>query len=638
MCEKGNIMERYFEQRSFTMNEPVEAKLVSVGDHGELIYADYNGMGGKLIDFSYAGYRNGEQPIPDVKVVKVIEAGELSDHTALIQGAIDEVSALPVEARGAILLKAGRYTITGTLKIGASGIVLRGEGQGDNGSILFDARAQEKVTTLTFAGCGSFVPVSGTKRDVVGTYTPAGEATLALSDVSAYHVGDPVCVVLTPNDLWVQTLGMDVIPGANTKQWVAANFVMTYERWIVGIDTERSTVTLNTGIPLTVDSKYYSATVQRIEDSADRITECGVEDMRFISYYNGEYTDINHARNAMTFASCRNCWVRRVTAKHFAGSLATMGSGAINMTIEHCSNIEPISLVEGGFRYSFHIAGGQYILVKNCYSHDSRHDYVLASRVPGPNVFLNSVGEDGNAACEAHHRWSTGTLYDNIHLTGSQRLGYIQLVNRGNFGSGHGWAGANSVMWNCLAPAINTGKPQTEQNFAVGAYGLYDNIDRSPYLRGYRRFVTPSIETPNYPETQEFEGSPLYGNGYIEAPYNPVSPSGLYLAQLSFRLHGDARKGLLPCPPILHYPPADFRSEDSSVTISGIRDPQANAVHLLVDGEKYEAVLADDGSNAFSLILRLDSGYHEICATQVVGSAESEETAVRFVFVEEKID
>jgi len=80
----------------------------------------------RLPDFSWAGYQRGE-PIPDVPVAAnvrdfgAVGDGE-TDDTEAIQRAIDSVQ------KGAVLLPAGRYKITATLKIEKSNIVLRGEG------------------------------------------------------------------------------------------------------------------------------------------------------------------------------------------------------------------------------------------------------------------------------------------------------------------------------------------------------------------------------------------------------------------------------------------------------------------------------------------------------------------------------
>ena len=617
--------------REFVRNERIDAKIVSLGEDGELIYSDYDGKGGRLLDFSCAGYKNGNEPIPNVKVVKTIEAGELCDHTALIKDAIDEVAALPLEERGAILLRAGTYTISETLYVSASGIVLRGEGQGENGTVIYDSRATRELSSLEIRGEGTYIALEGTKRALADDFTPAGAVAIKLTDVNGYNVGDSVAFTCAPNDLWVQTLGMDVIPGENAIQWAPSEYVVSYERRITDIDRSNGAITIDTGIPLTFDNKYYSVTVEKIEDFG-RISECGIENIRFVSYYNGSPVDEEHARSAVSLVKCRNCWVREVSAKHYSFATVSIAYGSINTTVERCSYLAPISKLFGGRRYSFCMSGGQYALVKNCYSYEARHDYAFGAKVCGPNVFLDSVAENGNAACEPHHRWTTGALYDNICLIGREKLGYIQLINRGRFGSGHGWACANSVMWNCLAPALNVGKPQTEQNFAVGVYGIYD-IDKEPYLNGYRKFVTPRIETPNYPETVEFSDSPMHGNGYIEAPHNSVNPSSLYKAQLSYRLYGDARKNVIPNAPILEYPAADCKTKNSAVAFGGVCDMNADKVYIWVDGEKSEATIANDGSCKYSLELNLENGYHEICVTQVIDGIESERNAARIILV-----
>ena len=631
------LINGYSNQEFIEFSQPdyVDAQIVSVGANGELIYKDTEGDGSKFIDYSYAGYKNGEEPIPDVKVVKTIDANYRDNHTTLIQNAINEVAALPLEQRGAILLKAGTYTITETIKITAAGIVLRGEGQGENGTIIYDARTKD-ATSVSINGGGTYIPVPNTKATVTKDYTPAGIEELKLSDVSAYKVGDNVGVTCTPNNLWVQTLGMDVIPGA--KPWNPTEFAMTYERWITAVDTAKNTITLNTGIPLTLDSQYYSAYVQKIEDNKNRITECGVENIRFVAYYNGNKNDESHPNKAIWLQDCRNCWVKDVTSQYYGFSTVYAGGGTINLTVDGCSYLDPISIVDGGRRYSFVIVGAQYVLIKNCYSYDSRHDYVLQSRNCGPNVFLDSVANDSNNGSEPHHRWSTGTLYDNIYETGQQRLGYLLCINAGDNGGSHGWMGAHTIFWNCLSPAILVGKPQTEQNFAIGAYGIYDitTAEKETYIKKrYYKFTTPTIVTPGYPATKAFEGSPMHGTGYIESAYNPVNPSSLYKAQLSYRLYGDATKNVIPGAPILNYPLYDSKSVSSSVTFSGICDINADKVFVYVDGVQHEAEFAGDG-NAYSLTLSLENGYHDISVTQKINGIESAHNATRTILVDSK--
>jgi hypothetical protein len=79
-----------------------QSRLVRYDRWGRLAY-EQDAEGNRIPDFSHAGYRNGERPIPHVPVVKTIRPIE-GDNTAHIQAALDEVAALPRARRGALLL------------------------------------------------------------------------------------------------------------------------------------------------------------------------------------------------------------------------------------------------------------------------------------------------------------------------------------------------------------------------------------------------------------------------------------------------------------------------------------------------------------------------------------------------------
>ncbi|MEM7314218.1 MAG: hypothetical protein AAF497_13805, partial [Planctomycetota bacterium] len=54
----------------------------------------------------------------------------------------------------------------------------------------------------------------------------------------------------------------------------------------------------------------------------------------------------------------------------------------------------------------------------------------------------------------------------------------INIRNRGNFGTGHGWAGANMVVWNSSADSYIVQNPPTAQNWLVGSVGSIQNDTR----------------------------------------------------------------------------------------------------------------------------------------------------------------
>jgi hypothetical protein len=116
---------------------PPTVSKVYPGPDGRLVYVP-DDKGNIIHDTSHAGYRGGGVPIPTVPVKDTIWPVP-GDNTAHVQAAIDRVSALPLDRsglRGAVLLKAGIYRMATPVTIRASGVVLRGEGMGDTGTIL----------------------------------------------------------------------------------------------------------------------------------------------------------------------------------------------------------------------------------------------------------------------------------------------------------------------------------------------------------------------------------------------------------------------------------------------------------------------------------------------------------------------
>jgi hypothetical protein len=110
-----------------------ESSILFHNNSDQLVYVS-DTDGNHIPDYSYVGYKNGEEALPDVEVVKEISpiAG---DNTAHIQAAIDEVEALALNAnghRGALLLLPGEYSVSGELIINSSGVVLRGSGDGED--------------------------------------------------------------------------------------------------------------------------------------------------------------------------------------------------------------------------------------------------------------------------------------------------------------------------------------------------------------------------------------------------------------------------------------------------------------------------------------------------------------------------
>jgi hypothetical protein len=150
------------------------SSLVYPGNDGKLIYVA-DERGNRIPDFSHAGYGGGGAPLPQAPVKATVAPGE-GDDGARIQAAIDAVSKMPLDKRGlrgAALLKKGRYEIAGTLRIAASGVVLRGEGHDENGTTLI-ATGTQKRTLIEAGGAGEPREFPGARTEITDAYVPVG--------------------------------------------------------------------------------------------------------------------------------------------------------------------------------------------------------------------------------------------------------------------------------------------------------------------------------------------------------------------------------------------------------------------------------------------------------------------------------
>ncbi len=475
------------------------------GEDGNLVYTpDFRGN--RIPDFSGVGYCEGKD-LPNVPVKMTLEPSS-GDDTKRIQEAINAVSAMTPDKegfRGALLLKKGTYEIGGTLKINASGVVLRGEGQGDFKSLWLDpAKGQslvelkesllEKEATVLIAtggerrwlirmeGSGGVSGNASTATEIFDNYVPVGANTFMVNNAENFNNGDKIILERRGNALWINEIGMNAIPprsdGASIVQWSPLN--LQFEYVITAIRGNH--ITINSSIVNAIDKQWGGGRIYKYSDSG-RINRSGVENLRAISFWKTNINGVDDTRHADKFLlldKIRDGWAQNITLEHFYENAAvTAGRGSYGVTIQNSSTlIAPRTLYAGpGYdpsgrtfyetdvyvgRYGFKFAG-QHGLVKNCYALHNRHAFVFDSKVTGPNVFVNCYGENSLTWSEPHHRWSVGGLYDNVK-------DMISLMNRLNYGSGHGWAGVNYVAWNTEGDLVCE-QPPTAQNWTIGHTG-----------------------------------------------------------------------------------------------------------------------------------------------------------------------
>ena len=133
--------------------------------------------GNRILDFSTCGYKSSEQDIPSVRNV-VFVPWKAGDNTARIQRAIDYVASLAPDAsgfRGAVLLDQGEFSLSGSIRISASGIVLRGTDKEktillkkgvDRGALIYMEGMDDLNVQDTLKVFSHYVPVNARTLEV----------------------------------------------------------------------------------------------------------------------------------------------------------------------------------------------------------------------------------------------------------------------------------------------------------------------------------------------------------------------------------------------------------------------------------------------------------------------------------------
>lgn len=522
---------------SDAQNMQPTSSLVYPGVDGKLLYVA-DTIGNIIPDFSNAGYKGGGVRIPYV-AAKVIVWPVQGDNSELIQDAIDRVAVMPVDAtgfRGAVLLKMGTYHLAKPIYIRASGIVLRGEGMSDLGTILVGKTNEQtqgpgfrQPALINITGTAGAVDAGETKQPITDHYVPVGAKSFNVGSAKGLKVGNKILVRRYGNEEWIKELGQDTL-SVGRYRWKP--FTITYDRVIISING--NTITIDAPVFCAIESRWGGGDIVKYIDTG-RIEQIGIENLRAISEYNPSvrrkdygnmdrgsydgpgskyegdeyYADENHYFNFINFSNTKNAWVRNISALHFGSSVVLTTAGTKWITVQDCESREPVSMRAGARRFTYQL-NGQLSLVQRCYSQKGRHSFVMQTSSSSGNVFFNCEATQPYSSSEPHANWVNGALYDNVKAPLTARFWKDISI---------GWAGANIVFWNCEGDFLIQ-QPPTAQNYSIGHKGLASVI--------FNR-VLQDLSKPN---------------GYVEWMDQHVTPRSLYLTQLKERLGATAVKNI----------------------------------------------------------------------------------------------
>ena len=466
---------------------------------GRLSYASDGGQN-RIPDYSYAGYRYGAAAIPSVPEVSRLSA-TTGDQTARIQAALDQVGARTPDAngiRGALVLNAGTYQVNGVIRVNQSGVVLRGSGDGTTGTVLRIVGDTPHQRSAVVLGTGSAWAEVSPRTDITTSFVQVGSRSFSVASTSGFGVGDGVVVHHPSTQAWI-----DAVDGGGTApdpDWSPGSMDIVYYRRVTAIS----------GNTVTVDAPVYNHLDRSLSQSYltkaswNAVSHSGVESLRIdIVTAGGE--DENHAWNGVTVSGALDSWVRNVTALHFGfGGVNVVNS--VRITVDDCDANEPVGIRTGGRFYNF-IAGhkGQLVLFsRNRLTPDARHGLVCSGGADTSGVVFYRCTVNGGHDMEGGHmKWTSGVLFDNIVENGS---GSLRLINRGDWGTQHGWGSVHSTAWS-FNKGMFVQKPPTAQNYGISATGSFPT---------------------NWPKPGP--------QGFVEQKAGALVPTSLYEAQLCDRL------------------------------------------------------------------------------------------------------
>ena len=553
---------------------------------GNLLY-QLDERGQRIADFSNCGYRGGTSALPNILTTVaqnrwVYVSPGAGDDTALIQAAINSISAMTPDAngwRGVVYLNAGEYQISsqgaGTLKevqlltggtgyttaptvtfsggsgatatatvsggvvtavtvtnagsansfstrptvtlsggggsgataqaiisghpgltISTGGVVLKGAGISPTTGTRLRATTtppfQFNVISVNGAGNGAFtssgsrLAVSNTTHNLIQPLVPAGTRTFQVDSTSGLAIGHTVIVKRPCTTDWITSIGMGPTNTPSLEYpWGAGEVDLYFDRVITRI--EGTWITVDAPLPQTFEStvngtlNYGGGQIWRYNWERDQ--QVGIEDIYGVSDYNTSITslvsgttyssDEAHAWGFINMSEIQNGWVRNVTAQNFGYTTINFDSGSKWITVADSQCIDPVSIITGERRYSFKVNEGDLILFQNNIARRGRHDFVFGSAVAGPNAFVQCKGTEAYADVGPHFHWTAGGLFDGIAESGAAAggSGEINVRNRGNAGTSHGWAGAYCAVWNATAPAFRVRNPPGARNWLIGSVG-----------------------------------------------------------------------------------------------------------------------------------------------------------------------
>lgn len=479
----------------------------------EFVNAQKNNTEAVLPDFSFAGYKYSEVEIPTVnyKIFDVTDFGAKPNDTKSDKEAIRKTIAAAIKNKeGIVFFPKGKYYINTEkddikpILIKSSKIVFRGEGDGENGSILFFEKDLPPSDPKKLYSCPSAIQTSAGGRDNLLTevISDAKRETfkIIVKDASKIKKGNWIILKVANNSK--DLISYDTKPLVVEKEWttILKKGVQVNERHQVA-KVKGNVITLREPIHYDLqkrhDWKIYSFAHSE---------GLGFENIRFEGNWKKEF---KHHRSAqddggwsiLKVSRAVNSWVKDCTFKNVNNALGfsqAAYSTAIRINIE--GSIGHSSVHAGG--------GSTGILLANINDKAGMHH---ATGVGGGSTCATVIYKSNypsHTSFESHASQPRCTLFDNVEggfFAGRAGGARQNLPNHGRY----------LVLWNYKETDV------AEKDFRFVATDSW-----------YWRIVPPIIVGFHGSETT-FKKDEVQ---VIESLGTPVKPKSLFEEQLKLRL------------------------------------------------------------------------------------------------------
>lgn len=474
----------------------------------------------RLPDLSYAGYRNGEVPPPEVDELGDHEVFDVSDQgadptgeadsTLAVQAAIDAAEAA---GGGLVWLPEGLYRLDGLLEVTASGVVLAGAGPEATRLFFTEGTGMSDRHHLSFTGVlaeGEDLPLRADGAAFDDT------VLLDASDAAGLTPGDAVSVGWVITEDFVAEHAMEGIWQVSNGEWRPF-----FRRRVLAVDDD-GTVTLD--VPLRYPALLRDEASLRVETG--QLREVGVQDLSVSTTVSWEEAWSNDRSHAIALSGVLDAWVRRVASFESPAGLDDRGrhlqSGGV--LVVHSARVSvletelalPQHRGGGGNGYLFEVSRSSEVLFADCAADQGRHNFIqnwdfgtsgvvfLRSRSTGGRAYSDSSeGFATTGMSEFHHQLAMANLID-----GGWTDDGWQAINRWAYSSGAGHTATESVFWGLDGPGSLTSY-QAGRGYVVGT-GTELVVETEATDLGFSYGTLPSDRTEGLGAAASLEPASLY--------------------------------------------------------------------------------------------------------------------------------